>query len=197
MLHPRMYPTFARVNGRKGVIDGWMKFLLQIFASSGYVRLSRSFTQYISAIVNTTASFKHLDFMSAAFSNLSFPKIRTASCVCVEVGIDFTKRCHLFWLDWQKLRCVLHERPAFLCKCYLLKPQNFQTFHSQSETHNFLKLRFQSKNCRDSLRQLERMLQLGMNLPPSVLQPDYGEVLSLFPDRLCFVLQTVVDNFAS
>jgi len=41
------------------------------------------------------------------------------------------------------------------------------------------------------------MLQLGMNLPPSVLQPDYGEVLSLFPDRLCFVLQTVVDIFAS
>jgi len=100
MLHPTVYSTFARINGRKGVIDGWIKFLLQIFASSGCVHWSCSFTQYISASVTTTASFKRPDFMFAAFSNLSFPNIRTASCVYVVVGRDFTMSCYvcLTWL---------------------------------------------------------------------------------------------------
>jgi len=61
------------------------------------MHLSCFFTQNISAIVNTMATFKRSNFASSAVRNPSLQKNRTMIQLTASVGIDFTKRCHVLF----------------------------------------------------------------------------------------------------
>jgi len=68
--------------------------------------------------MNKIANVKRSSFVSSAVSNLTLQKKRTM----MQLGTDFTERCHVLF------NRVVHERPVLMWNSYLLESQYFQKF---------------------------------------------------------------------